>query len=422
MGGKGASSGRGCRNFRTSGALTIYYGWWIVFAGFFIALYISGTLFFGFTAFFEPIVSEFGWSYTEVSLVVALRGLEMGIFAPLAGYLVDRYGSRKLVTAGAAIVGAGFVLLSLTRSLAMFYGAFLLLAFGAGGCTSVVLMTSVAKWFKRRIGKAMGIMACGYGAGGLLIPPVVWSIDSMGWRTTLMLLGFLMWVMGIPLGLVLKENPKPEADEFQTEPRESPSSGPWPQEKGEPSFRSSLGDRSFWAINIAEFFRMLVLTAVVTHLMPYLSSVGMARKEAGMVAAALPLVSIAGRFGFGWLADIYPKHKVMMGAYGFMVCGLLALTGVEEGWPLLVFLAFFPPGFGGTMILRGAMLREHFGVGSFGKLLGITMGMASMGGMIGPPVAGWVYDNWGVYKPLWFVFCGLMGMAILIISTARSPR
>jgi MFS family permease len=61
-------------------------------------------------------------------------------------------------------------------------------------------------------------------------------------------------------------------------------------------------------------------------------------------------------------------------------------------------------------------------VGSFGKLLGITMGMASMGGMIGPPVAGWVYDNWGVYKPLWFVFCGLMGMAILIISTARSPR
>lgn len=399
----------------------IYYGWWVVLAGFLLALYISGTLFFGFTAFFEPIVSEFGWSYTQVSLVVALRGLEMGIFAPVAGYLVDRYGSRKLVTSGAAIVGTGFVLLGLTRSLPMFYGAFLLLAFGAGGCTSVVLMTSVAKWFKRSIGKAMGIMACGYGAGGLLIPLLVWSIDHVGWRMTLISLGFLMWLMGIPLGLTLKENPNPKADESQR-PLELKESTPWSQEKSEPSFRCSLWDKSFWAINTAEFFRMLVLTAVVTHLMPYLSSVGMARREAGIVAAALPLVSIVGRFGFGWLADVYPKHKVMMGAYGFMVVGLLALTKVHEGWPLYVFLAFFPPGFGGTMILRGAMLREHFGVGSFGKLLGITMGMASMGGMIGPPVAGWVYDNWGVYRPLWLVFCGLMAMAILIISTARSPR
>jgi len=125
-----------------------------------------GTLFFGFTAYFEPIVREFGWSYTEISLVVSLRGLEIGIFAPVAGFLADRYGSRKLIIAGSAIVGLGFLLLSLTHSLLMFYAAFLLLAFGAGGCTSVVLMTSVAQWFTKNIGKAFGVMACGYGAAG----------------------------------------------------------------------------------------------------------------------------------------------------------------------------------------------------------------------------------------------------------------
>lgn len=400
----------------------IYYGWWVVLAGFMIALYVSGALFFGFTAFFEPIVAEFGWSYTQVSLVVALRGLEMGIFAPLAGYLVDKYGSRKLVLAGSIIVGLGFVLLGLTSSLLMFYGAFLLLAFGAGGCTSVVLMTAVARWFRRKIGKALGIMACGYGAGGLLIPFLVWSIDAHGWRLTLIFLGFLMWAMGIPLGFVMKENPDPEADGEPGPPPHKAAPHPGHFAPGrEKEFRSSFSDRSFWALNLAEALRMMVLTGVVTHVMPYLSSIGVARKEAGFVAAALPLVSIVGRFGFGWLADLYQKRLVLMAAYGCMLAGLLAFSQAKEQWPLIVFLALFPPGFGGTMILRGAMLREHFGVGSFGKLLGITMGTASLGGMVGPPLAGWVFDTWGVYEPLWIAFCALMGLGILIVSTMRPP-
>lgn len=398
-----------------------YYGWWVVLAGFMIALYVSGALFFGFTAFFEPIVAEFGWSYTQVSLVVALRGLEMGIFAPLAGYLVDKYGSRKLVLAGSSIVGLGLLLLGLTRSLLMFYAAFLLLAFGAGGCTSVVLMTAVARWFKRRIGKALGVMACGYGAGGLLIPALVWSIDAHGWRSTLIFLGLLMWLMGLPLGVLIKENPEPNADGEPDPPAHKAAPHPThftvAEERG---FRSSFSDRSFWALNLAEALRMMVLTAVVTHVMPYLSSIGMGRGEAGFVAAALPLASIAGRFGFGWLADLYQKRFVMMAAYGFMLAGLLAFTQAKAGWPLMVFLALFPPGFGGTMILRGAMLREHFGVGSFGKLLGITMGTASLGGMVGPPLAGWVFDTWGMYEPLWLVFCALMGLGMLIVSTIRA--
>lgn len=399
----------------------LYYGWWVVLASFMIALYVSGTLFFGFTAFFEPIVAEFGWSYTQVSLVVALRGLEMGIFAPLAGFLVDRYGSRKLVIAGASIVGLGFVLLGLTRSLAMFYGAFLLLAFGAGGCTSVVLMTAVAKWFRRRIGRALGVMACGYGAGGLLIPLLVWSIDVHGWRTTLVCLGLLMWAMGVPLGSLIRDNPGREP-EGGTRPLPNATSVR-PSHllpKEDMSFRSSFGDRSFWALNLAEALRMMVLTAVVTHVMPYLGSLGISRHEAGLVAASLPLASIAGRFGFGWLADIYQKRLVMMTAYGFMLAGLVALAQAKDGWPLVAFLAFFPPGFGGTMILRGAMLRENFGVASFGKLLGITMGTASTGGMIGPPLAGWVFDTWGTYEPLWLAFCALMGLGILIVSTMRA--
>ena len=68
----------------------IFYGWWVVLACFLITLYRSGALSYGFTAFFEPIVEEFGWSYTQVSIAFSLRGLEMGILAPIMGFLVDR--------------------------------------------------------------------------------------------------------------------------------------------------------------------------------------------------------------------------------------------------------------------------------------------------------------------------------------------
>ena len=90
----------------------IFYGWWVVFACFFITFYIGGTAIFGFTAFFEPIAEETGWSYTQISIAASLRGLEMGILAPIMGFLVDRFGPRKLIFCGTLTVGFGFIFLS----------------------------------------------------------------------------------------------------------------------------------------------------------------------------------------------------------------------------------------------------------------------------------------------------------------------
>ena len=168
---------------------TMYYGWWVVIACFIINLYVGGVIYFSFTAFFEPIQQEFGWSYTQISIATSLRGLEMGIFAPIVGFLVDRFGSRKLLLGGSIVIGIGLLILSFTQSLLMFYMSFLFIALGAGGCTSVVTMTAVAIWFRKNVGLALGIMASGFGAGGLIVPLVVFLIDACGWRLTLVILG-----------------------------------------------------------------------------------------------------------------------------------------------------------------------------------------------------------------------------------------
>jgi MFS family permease len=398
----------------------IFYGWWVVFGCFFISLYVGSMIVYGFTCFFKALRDEFGWSYTQISFTVSLRALEMGLLAPVAGFLVDRYGGRKLILGGTIIIGAGLLLLSLAHSLAFFYGCFLILGLGASGCMPVVTMSVVANWFKRKVGLALGLMASGMGAGGLMIPIMVRLIDSYGWRSASIILGLGMWVIGIPLALVIRSRPEPYG--YLPDGRRSDEKTPQiqTQPKGEEiPFKEAVKNKAFHYVNMAEAIRMLTASAVVTHIMPYLDSLGIPRGTAGLVAGAVSLCSIIGRFGFGWLADLFDKRVIMVCSFLSLGAGLFTLCYVKTPWVLFLFLLLFPAGFGGGMVLRGAILRECFGRQSFGKLLGITMGCAAIGEAIGPAMAAWTYDTLGTYQFIWLGFCGAVGLAIILISRIR---
>jgi len=394
----------------------VFYGWWITLACSLIGLYVGGVVFFGFTAFFEPIAAEFAWSYTQISFAISLRGLEMGLMAPFIGFLADFFGPRKILFGGAVTTGAGLILLGQTQSLTMFYGAVLLLAFGAGGCASVVTTTAVANWFRKKAGVALGVVGSGIGAGGLLVLLIVHLIDLYQWRTTLVILGLGMWAIGIPLSLVIRNRPEqygylPDGDLPGTFSRNHET-----QDEGvEIAFTEALKMRTFLYLNLSEALRMMALIAVITHIMPYLSSVGMPRAAAGMVAAAVPLIGIIGRLGFGWFGDIYSKRHVMALTIGLIILGMLALSFVHVRWSIIPFLILFPLGHGGSMVLRGAIVREYFGRNSFGKLIGMLMGTASIGGIIGPTLAGWTFDTLGSYQPIWYFFSGILLIGTFLI-------
>ncbi|MFP4453173.1 MAG: MFS transporter [Desulfobacterales bacterium] len=399
----------------------IFYGWYIVGACFIISLYVAGVMFYGFTAFIEPIVAEFGWSYTSVSFAASLRGLEMGVLAPLVGMLVDRFGSRIFMFLGVFFLGAGLVMLGFTHSLLMFYAAFMLIAFGAGGCTTVVTMTVVANWFEQKVGKAMGFMASGFGASGLLVPVIVWLIAVYGWRAAAIILGLGMWAIGFPLACVIRNKPE-DCGSF---PDGIQPSGPQPGKstyESEPiGFFSAVMTRAFLFLSLAEMVRMAALAAVVTHIMPYLGNIGISRTAGGFIAAAIPLLSVAGRLGFGWLSDIMEKKYVMATAYAMMSMGILVFSYIE-GMPLIyVFMAIFSTGYGGIMVLRAAIIREYYGKSSFGKLIGILLGASAVGGIIGPTVAGWVFDSTGSYVLIWRIFCLALAIGAFLLITIRSP-
>ncbi|MBE0431427.1 MAG: MFS transporter [Dehalococcoidia bacterium] len=401
----------------------VFYGWWIVGACFLISLYAGGVVFYGFTAIIEPLANEFGWSYAQISLAASLRGLEMGLLAPLVGILVDRWGPRRLLIGGAIVTCLGLTVLSRTTSLAAFYGSFVILAIGMSACSSTVLMTAVANWFRRRIGLAMGIMICGYGFAGLLVPIIANLIDTYDWRLAIGMLAAGMLVICLPLALVVRHKPEhygyhPDG-EVDNPGRSADSLVQTRTVEIDVGTRQALKSRTFWHITLSLLAQAVVVSSVITHVMPYLGSIGLTRSRSSLIAMTIPLVSIAGRLGLGWLGDRVDKRRVIAGGLAMMCGGLLCFGLIASGalWLIVPFLILFGIGYGGNNTMRASVIGEFFGRRNFGAIHGFMIGIMALGGIAGPPLAGWVFDHWGSYQPIWFVFAALAVAAIPVALT-----
>jgi MFS family permease len=149
--------------------------------------------------------------------------------------------------------------------------------------------------------------------------------------------------------------------------------------------------------------------------MPYLGSVGIDRLTASMVAGGLPLFTIAGRVGFGWLGNKFDVKRLSMSTFLLVGLGTLcyAYISTSSMWLIFPFLLLFGLGYGGSVPMLPVMVREYVSKRRFGLTLGFAMGLMTMGQLAGPPVAGWVYDTWSSYHNIWLIFSGAM-IAVLI--------
>jgi MFS transporter, OFA family, oxalate/formate antiporter len=407
----------------------VFYGWWIVGAAFIITLFVSGSMFQSFTAFFEPVANEFGWSYAEVSLGFSLRSMAMGLLAPIVGILVDRLGPRKLIFFGATITAISVLLLSRINSLEMFYAAYLLMAVGLGFCTLTVLMTAIANWFQLKVGLASGIVTCGSGFGGLLIPVIVGLIDSYGWRSCLVFLAVAILVVLLPLSLFFRHKPEqygylPDGETRKSKNHYSALDTPY-IDNTKPGMKRLLTSSPFWHLAVSFTVFHMAMISIVAHIMPYLSSIDMTRANASIIATIIPLLSIIGSFSFGRLGDKVDRKKVAAITYAMACTGLLCLASASliGLWTLIPFLLFYGIGHGGSNAMRPSLTGDVFGRGNFGKVFGLMVGINSLISSAGPIIAGWAYDSWGSYQGIWFIFAGLIFISFIsILTTPAYPR
>ena len=396
----------------------IYYGWWIVLGASLINFFGSGTFYYSFTAFFNPIVNEFGWSYAATSFAASLRSVEAGIASPLVGLAADRYGARCLILLGSVLTGLGFIFLSQINSLWTYYIVFVFFSIGYSLLVPVAGFTAVANWFGRKRGTALGLVSAAVAPSGIFVFVVNWLISLYGWRATLIILGVGTWMVGIPCSLIMRSNPEfcgpiPKKGIQSNSLLRNPDRSA--REKGlrikESGVLQALKTRAFWIIALTVTVSSIALASTTVHIMPYLISVHFSREQASLVVFLLVFVSIIGRLGLGALSDRMDKRRLLAFGLFLQALGLLIFCKTETLWQALIFVFLFGPGFGGIITLRLVILGEYFGRKVFGSIQGITLGIMTIGAMAGPFLTGMVYDIYKSYRLAWLI------LAIVIFAT-----
>ena len=402
-----------------------FFGWWVVFVSAAVIFLTGGTFFYGFSVLFGPIVDEFGWSRASVSLGFSLRTEVGGLAAPLVGFLVDRVGSRRLMVFGVAIVAIGFVMLSRVEALWAFYGSIVVIAIGMSAAAGPVGIVAVAHWFRRRRGRALAFMAMGAGSSGIMVLVLSWLVATFDWRNALLIIAALQVAICLPLAFSMRDRPSDMGLHPDGDGDEEPSAGTEPIEREAlegMGVRQALRNADFWRLAFAVGLANLGAMAIIVHQIPFLTgSVGLSDGAAAAAASGMILISIPGRFGFGFLADQLDKRFVMAAASALLALSVLLFATIREPWQVFLVLPLFGIGWGGVIPVRPALQAEVFGLRAFGAIQGLVFTIATLGGLGGPVFAGWMFDQTESYRLAFALLAaGGLGAAPLILGLRPS--
>ncbi len=403
----------------------IFYGWWVVVAGAIIAAMGGGVYFYGFTTFFLPLSKDFALTRTATSSVFAVARLEGGLEAPLAGWLIDRIGARKLLIFGLVLLGAGYIGLHWVNSFLMFailYIGVISIGFNTGYGLAVFALAN--KWFIRQRSMATGIVSLAMGLGGaVIVPSLAWLIIQYGWQMAAVVVGATSLIVGLPLCLVIRNLPEdkgllPDGDKAVVEQAGEPV-----ESGGEVSFavREALKTPAFWILSFALALRLFVVGGMWVHMIPLLVFKGLEEQAAANAIGLLLIVSLAPRFFFGWLGDIWPKRYLLMLGCFLETGAVVILLMAQSLWQVYLFTILMALGYG-VAPLNIAIVGEYFGRKNFATIRGIVGLVSAIGIITGPIYAGYVYDVTQSYEIAFITFIVVYAAAGLTFFFARRSK
>jgi len=391
--------------------MKLSYGWVVVGAGMLMTCIAMGSML-SLAVFLAPLAADTGWSRTGISTAATLNFLFMGAAAFLWGMLSDRFGTRIVVGLGSALLGAGLVGASRAGTLIEFQVLFGALVGIAAGSFYAPLMAAATGWLEERRNLAAALVSAGMGMGSMTMSPLAaWLTDAIGWRSAMLSLGCLAFVLMLPAALLVRSPPGTLGA------RAIPTSAePYPLSSGE-----AVMTPQFWAIALAHFACCAAHSGPIFHMVSYAALCGLPAMLAVSVFGVAGLAGLGGRIGLGLAGDRWGAKPVLVA--GLLVQALavgayLFVSGLKEFYALSV---IFGLAYGGVMPLYAVLVRDFFGPRIMGTLFGAVSMFASLGMALGPWAGGWVFDSYGSYAWLYLGSFGI-GLAAVAIAQTFRPR
>jgi MFS family permease len=411
--------------FRPGG--TIFYGWWIVAACAGIQWLAALTWMHSYGAYAVLLQQDFGWSMSVLSLAFALTRLESGLLGPFQGWLVDRFGPRRILTIGTLIFGVGFFVFSRVDSISSYFAAFILIALGSSLGGFATLMVSIVNWFDLHRAKAVAWSQLGFSIGGLCVPIIIIGLEAFGWRTMAILSGVLVIAIGLPLARLVRHRPEEMGEVVDgivhptthdadgvAQPAPTPVSFTWQQAVRAPSF---------WLVSAGHGFSLLAVSSMLAHLIPHLTfSLNYSLAVAGVAFSMMTGMQMCGQFLGGYLGDRYNKRKIATVTMIGHFLGMLAITYAENFYWITAFALLHGLGWGMRGPMMVALRADYFGPKSFGTIMGISSLVVMIGMTAGPIICGVMYDIYGNYQLAFTVMASASLIGAVCFWFARPPR
>jgi len=387
----------------------------------------AGLHSFGFTVFFLPLSQDLDLNRTSTSLAFSLARAEGAIEGPIVGHLLDRYGPKPIMLAAVLLMGVGYLLLSQVNG----YAAFLLVYLGvisiahAGGFMHAP-MVLINTWFIRYRARAITVSSAAFGMGGVLVAPLLSVIvQTWGWRWGAAVAGMLFLALGVPLALTVRRSPesmglRPDGDPPVLRKPGADGAEESGEAEGDVTVAEALRSFAFWGSVLAAGVRNGSYHAIAVHFIPLMVWKGLSQAEAALLLSAYAFLGMAATLLFGWFADKANKPRLNAFILFAAAAGMFLPIFASSFWLLFLFTVFFAA-VETTFPLGWAVVGDLFGRKHYAKIRGYMVLFYTWGGVIGPVLAGAIFDRWQTYEPLlWGLIVVFIVAGIFFASLNRS--
>jgi len=402
-----------------------YYGW-VVLGIATLALVVSNGLSIGgIPVFYKSIREDFVSSgavapeqaESFIAFGASLTFLFSGLISPVAGWLIQKFPLKKVMLAGCALLGSGLILHATATSAGAVYAARIMMGMSLGFVGVLPSVVLVSNWFVRRRGTALGILLTGTSLGGVLIPPLATPlIGRFGWRTTMLIVSAIVWVILVPAIVLLVRSRPSELGSFP-DGDDGPPADPNSRAIADGlTFGQAIRTPTFWIFAFAAAFIFYPIFVTSQQLILQTAKMGFTAWQGTLVLSGLFAVSVAGKFFFGFLSDRFPPVKVMLVCTGVMFASTFLLLDLNATTAFL-FLIPFGLGYGGAFVLIQRLAADFFGPRDYPKILGaITIG-DTLGAVLGGMITGWLADQaGGDYTIGFYGVIAASGIALLLVA------